>query len=104
MIEELKGLEKICAQYLNNILQGCKEMIVLLDAKEQLNEEEEKAVRKFGHQTYGSGSTYGFDFISEAGQNVTKAVHGNEGLDKIRIIINDLKLKVEEAKIENHFE
>ena len=104
MLNELKGLEKICAQYLNNILKDCDQMTALLESKESLNEEEEKAVRKFGHQTYGSGSTYGFDFISDSGQNVTKAVHGKEGLDKIRAIIADLKVKIQQAKIDNHFE
>lgn len=104
MREELKGLEKICAQYLKNIYAETQQLIAQLQGKTTLSLEDEKLMRKFGHQSYGSGSSYGFDFISDAGQSVTKTVHDKESIEKLLSILQNLAIQIRQAQEENHFE
>ncbi|HCL55480.1 MAG TPA: hypothetical protein DHW82_00505 [Spirochaetia bacterium] len=89
-----KGMEGIRKEYLINILeQGEKIKTLFLDGNIQNHLPE---IRTFAHQISGSGSSYGFEFITEAGRSISSGVKNEEYQDTLKIIQN-LLVKIKET-------
>ncbi len=82
-----KGMEKLRMQYLENIMketQDLKNNIMLQNYKEE-------QIRTFFHQIYGSGSSYGFDFVTYAGKALSDEWHDTGNANKIVPILEKLE-------------
>lgn len=87
-----KGMEKLRLQYLENIMketQDLKNNILLQNYQEE-------QIKTFSHQIYGSGSSYGFDFVSNAGQALSNEWKANEDINKIVPILEKLEENLKE--------
>lgn len=85
-LDIFQGMEALRAQYLKNIINEAS----VLKQEVENGQSQEKRIRGFSHQIYGSGSSYGFDFISEAGKAISEQWKESEDPQKILPILEGL--------------
>lgn len=90
-----EGMDELRKEYLINILEQVDKFINLF-LKEKTYEE--MKIRDFAHQIHGSGSSYGYDFITEAGKALSAKAKIKSPLEELESIFNTLKVKIIEEQ------
>lgn len=86
-------LEDLVPVFLSNL----KKNIILIQNAMQAKDIE--TIRKLGHNMKGSGGGYGFDYISQIGQEIEESAKSSD-LDKITISLNSLENYLSQIQIE----
>ncbi len=83
------GLEKIRKKYLEDLF---KESEDIIDDIQATGDEQKRydLMNVFSHQIYGSGSSYGYDFISKTGEKITIELKKDKNYEVIIDFINDM--------------
>jgi cell fate (sporulation/competence/biofilm development) regulator YlbF (YheA/YmcA/DUF963 family) len=94
MIEVLVDidLEEFIPKYLQNKYDDMQKIHEHIDKKEFAD------LRKIGHNFQGTGTSYGFDFVSECGKNLRNAAI-SEDIEELKKILNRLEDYFKNIKI-----
>jgi hypothetical protein len=92
------GLEKIRRNYLQNIYQEAVIWIERIGSKDQILESD---IRTYAHQIYGSGASYGFDFITDTGKKISDMLNHHFSMEQLIPLLQQMseQILVEQKKI-----
>lgn len=91
------GLEEVRKSYLKSLIKESEKL--LEEAASLSTKETEDHLHIFAHKIYGSGSSYGYDFVTKTGENISIALNRRhdlpEALTFIRTMIKNLETTLE---------
>jgi HPt (histidine-containing phosphotransfer) domain-containing protein len=93
--ELFQGLDALRKEYLDNIYQEMQEIAQRLEEQKQCDEQD---IRKYAHKIFGSGTSYGFDYISETGHELSRLAKENADVSAVLELFRQCMTRIEKSK------
>ncbi|PKL11227.1 MAG: hypothetical protein CVV50_06005 [Spirochaetae bacterium HGW-Spirochaetae-6] len=87
------GLEEVRKSYLKSLINESEKL--LLEAASSSTKETEEQLHIFAHKIYGSGSSYGYDFVTKTGENISIALNRRHDLPGALTLVQSLIKELE---------